>query len=144
MHLYFLSCLISKPYIERGYRSDDQCVGSASEQSVLEIIRCKSIRFPTISLYDLGVIPLKVINQYELLFWFYKIVKNKICHHFQFVRVAQNLRYPTRTNNDFVISSFRTNWGRNCILIDGLTKFNDFPDSLRHLKPISRTFFEIS
>jgi hypothetical protein len=67
--------------------------------------------FLTISLYDLGAIPLKVINQYELLFWLYKIVKNKVCHHFQLVRVAENHRYRTRTNNDFVICSFRTNWG---------------------------------
>jgi hypothetical protein len=100
------------------------------QNRVLKIIRCKPVRFPTISLYDLGVIPLKVINQYELLLWLYKIVKNEACHHFQLVRVADTYRNPTRTNNDFVISSFRTNWGRNCILLDGLTKFNDLSDSL--------------
>jgi exonuclease III len=113
------------------------------QNRVLKIIRCKPVRFPTISLYDLGVIPLKVINQYELLLWLYKIVKNKVCHHFQLVRVAETHRYPTRTNDDFVISGFRTNWGRNCILVDGLSKFNDLPDSLRHMEPISRFKIEL-
>jgi hypothetical protein len=75
------------------------------QKRVLKIIRCKPLRFPTIFLYDLGVIPLKVINQNELLFWLYKIV----CHHFQLVRVAETHRYPKRTNNDFGISSFRNN-----------------------------------
>jgi hypothetical protein len=37
----------------------------------------------------MGVIPLKVVNQYELLLWLYKIVKNKVCHHFQLVKVAE-------------------------------------------------------
>jgi hypothetical protein len=33
------------------------------QNRVLKIIRCKPVRLPTISFYDLGVIPLKVINQ---------------------------------------------------------------------------------
>jgi exonuclease III len=108
------------------------------QNRVLKIIKCKPLRFPTVSLYDLSVIPLKVISQYELLLWLYKIVNNKVCHNFQLVRVVEIHRYPTRTNSDFVISSFRTNWGRNCILVDGLTKFNNLPDFLRQMETISR------
>jgi hypothetical protein len=77
------------------------------QNRVLKIIRWKPVSFPTISLYYLGVIPLKIINQYELLLWLYKIVKNKVCHHFQLARETH--RYPTKTNSDFFISSFRTN-----------------------------------
>jgi hypothetical protein len=36
-------------------------------------------------------------------------VKNKVFHHSQLVRVVETHRYPTRTNNDFVISICRTN-----------------------------------
>jgi hypothetical protein len=32
------------------------------QNRVLKIIKCKLVRFTPISLYDLGVIPLKVIN----------------------------------------------------------------------------------
>jgi hypothetical protein len=104
--------------LDASQRANATNVLEVLQNRVLIIIRCKPVRFPTISLYDLGVIPLKVINQYELLLWLYKIVKNKVCHHFQLVRVAETHRYPTRTSNHFVISSFIINWGRNCILVD--------------------------
>jgi hypothetical protein len=79
-------------------------------------------------LYDVDVISLKAINQYELLLWLYKIVNNKVCHDFQLIRVAEMHRYPTRSNDNFVVSNFRPNWRRASILIDGLIKFNNLPD----------------
>jgi hypothetical protein len=79
-------------------------------------------------LYDVDVIPLKVINQYELLLWLYKIVNKKVCHDFQLIRVAEMHRYPMRSSNNFVVSNFKTNWGRDSMLIDGLIKFNNLPD----------------
>jgi hypothetical protein len=98
------------------------------QNRILKIIKCKPLRYPTVLLYDVDVIPLKVINQCELLLWLYKIVNNKICHDFQLVRVAKTHRYPTSSNDNFVVSNFRTNYGRYSILIDGLIKFNNLPD----------------
>jgi hypothetical protein len=87
------------------------------QNKILKIIKCKPLRYPTVLLYDVDVIPRKVIYQYELLLWLYKIVNNKVCHDFQLIRVAETHRYPTRSNDNFVVSNFRTNWGRDSILI---------------------------
>jgi hypothetical protein len=113
------------------------------QNRILKIIKCKPLRYPTVLLYDVDVIPLKVINQYELLLWLYKIVNNKVCHDFQLIRVAETHRYPTRSNDNFVVSNFRTNWGRDSILIDGLIKFNNLPDIVRVQESISRFKVEL-
>jgi hypothetical protein len=49
---------------------------------------------------------MKVINQYELLLWLFKFVNNKVCHDFQLIRVAETHRYPTRSDDNFVVSNF--------------------------------------
>jgi hypothetical protein len=38
-------------------------------------------------LHDVSIIPLRVINQCELILWLYKIVNNRVCRGFQLVRV---------------------------------------------------------
>jgi hypothetical protein len=108
------------------------------QNRILKIIGFRPLRYPTIFLYNVNVIPLKVINRYELLLWLYKIVNDRVCHDFRLVRVADTHRYPTRRNGDFVVSNFRTSWGRDCILIDGLTKFNELPESMKYEESISR------
>jgi hypothetical protein len=94
-------------------------------------------------LYDVDVIPLKVIYQYELLLWLYKIVNNKVCHDFQLIRVAETHCYPTRSNDNFVVSNFRANWRRDYILIDGLIKFNNLPDIVGVQESILRVKVEL-
>jgi hypothetical protein len=91
----------------------------------------------------MNVIPLNVNNQYELLLWLYKIVNNKACHDFQLIRVAETQRYPTRSNDNFMVSNFRTNWGRDSILINGLIKFNNLPDIVGVHESISRSKVEL-
>jgi hypothetical protein len=52
-------------------------------------------------------------------------------HDIQLISVAEMHRYPTRSNDNFVVFNFRTNRGRDSIvyrLIDGLIKFNNLPD----------------
>jgi hypothetical protein len=78
------------------------------QNRILKINKCKPLRYPTVLLYDVDVIPLKVITQYELLLWLYRIVNNKVCHDFQLIRVAETHRYPTRSNDNFVVSNFKT------------------------------------
>jgi hypothetical protein len=57
--------------------------------------------------------------------------------------VAETHRYPTRSNDNFVVSYFRTNWGRYSILIDGLIKFNNLPDIVGNQESISHFKVEL-
>jgi Reverse transcriptase (RNA-dependent DNA polymerase) len=118
----------------------DNLIGMLSvlQNRILKIIECRPPRFPTVLLYDVNLIPLRVINQYELLLWLFKIVRRRVCHDFSLVRAAETHRYPTRRNEDFLVPNFRTDWGRNCVLVDGMMKFNDLPDLIRSEQSISR------
>jgi hypothetical protein len=113
---------------------------------VLKILRCKPLSPWDFPLYPCMISVLfnsRSSTSMSFSFDCMKLWRTNFCPHFQLEMVAETHRYPTRTNNEFVISSSRTYWRRNCILVDGLTKFNDLPDSLRHVEPISRFMIEL-
>jgi hypothetical protein len=64
-------------------------------------------------------------------------------HDFQLISVAETHRYPTRSNDNFVVSNLRTNWRRDSILIDGLIKFNNLLDIVGNQESISRFKVEL-
>ena len=116
------------------------------ENKVIKIIMHLPRLTPTLQLYNEQILPVVVLGDLDLLIFIYKATNNLTKCNFSFYRTNVVHGYNTRFNQNFYISSLRTERDCKNVFHRGLVLFNKLPDEIKresrigHFKTAVRNF----
>lgn len=121
---------------------------AATDQNltILEIAQRKSLRIilnkysysPSSELFSKRFLPLKVMNDYNLILMAFKINHNLLRNNVEIRRVNEVHQYQTRQTNHFYIERYETNFGFSNFFKRGLIKYNQLDANLLRIHEINR------
>lgn len=107
------------------------------QNTVIKCIKRLPRLHPTVNLYTADILPLVVLNDYEILLCIFKI-KNNLLKCVRNLTLINNLHdYPTRSNSDFFINTIQSKHGFNNVFHRGPILFNSLPDNIKKQERIS-------
>lgn len=99
---------------------------------------------PTITLYNSKFLNVDILKQFELITLFQKIRHNKIKHNMHFILNSDIHNYSTRNRSNIHISTIKTErYGRNGIIYQGITQYNNIPEELKQIANINQFKIEL-
>lgn len=117
----------------------------------LAIAQRKCLRFifnkfsfsPSSELFSEQILPLKVMNEYNLLLLAFKITNNLLRNNVELQLVSEVHEYNTRQRNNFYISHYQTSFGFANFFTRGMIAFNNLEPSLKRIRTVGRFKHEL-
>lgn len=106
------------------------------QKKCLRYIQMKDRLSPSIDLFSEKMLPLPVLNDYNLLILAFKIRHNLITNNVTTRYVNEIHNYGTRQRNNFHIIRFETNYGYADFYRRGLIKYNELNDDLKRFRTL--------
>lgn len=110
---------------------------SILQNKILRIIHGVSRLHPTIDLYDATILPLEMINKYQLILLIFKIKYGYLKHNFELTYRGDIHNYETRRRSHFDVPRSRTNTGFKNVIARGYRLYNLLPSDIRRIVNIS-------
>lgn len=131
-HLIFLNPLwsiASESYMNRLFTLQKKC---------LKIIQNKDIRASSVSLFSNKILPLPVINDYNLLILAFKIRNNLIKNNvvLRFVNEIHSQGTRSSLGGHFYVVPYETSYGKADFYRRGLIRFNELPSDLKNIRTL--------
>ena len=132
-HLIFLNSLwsvTSKENVEKLFRMQKKC---------LKFIQKKDQLAPSSSLFSEKILPLPVMNDFNLLILAFKIKHNLIKNNVALTFVENIHNHGTRhsLSGNFYVVGHETQYGLADFYRRGLIKYNELPDEIKRLRTLS-------
>lgn len=102
------------------------------QNKVCRIVLKKPFRYSSSLLYKTEFIPFENICKYETLITIFKIINNLIKHGLVIQTNSEIHNHLTRNRGNFYVSFFKTSYGRNSFLVQGLLEFNKLPEIIKN------------
>ena len=111
---------------------------AVAQRKCLRIILNKYSFSPNIELYSEKFLPLKVMNEYNLLVLAFKIHHNLIRNNVETPRISEVHNYGTRQRDHFYVQATATRFGLSNFFKRGLTAFNNLENRIKRIHNIGR------
>lgn len=115
--------------------------------SPLKVIQNRAIKIinglprltPSTTLYNSSLLPLEVLNKFELALLFKKLIENRIRHTFTITRNSDIHQYNTRNVHQIYSQSVNTTkFGLKSISKRGSEIFNSIPEEIKNINILSQ------
>jgi hypothetical protein len=121
-------------------------VASDNLIEILAVAQRKCLRFifrrysysPSRELFTQQILPLKKLNEFNLLMLAFKISRNLLVNNVELRQVSDIHQYETRQRNHFYVENYETRFGFSNFFTRGMIAFNNLNPRLRNIHTLSR------
>jgi hypothetical protein len=111
---------------------------AVAQRKCLRFIFNKYSYSPSRELFSQQILPLTVMNDYNLILFAFKITHNLLRNNVELRLVSDIHRYPTRQQTHFYVENFQTSFGLANFFTRGLIAYNNLDRSLKRIHTIAR------
>lgn len=111
---------------------------AVAQRKCLRFVFKKYSYSPSSELFSEQILPLKSMNQYNLLLLAFKITNNQLRNNVELRRVGDVHQHNTRQSTHFYVDNFQTSFGHANFFTRGMIAYNNLEPALKRIGTIAR------